>query len=180
MALLFAALGLFVLVALLSAMGYRAMLKIEHPIQYEKIVNAYAEEYGVETWLIYAVIKTESSFHPEAESAAGAQGLMQITPDTFDWLRMKLREETPESAIFEPDTAIRYGTYFLKLLLDEFQDPRVALAAYHAGRGRVNGWLADESVSPDGKTLPEIPSRDTAHYVNKVMKAWAVYQNLYG
>ena len=58
------------------------------------------------------------------------------------------------------------------------EDTETAVAAYHAGRGRVNGWLADESISPDGKTLGDIPIPETAHYVRKVMRAVNIYEKL--
>lgn len=158
---------------------YRGYILWKHPLEYQDAVTQYAGEYEVNPYLVFAVIKTESSFNPLAQSDAGAQGLMQITPDTFDWLETKIGEELSEEAVFTPETAIQYGTYFLHYLLDEFGDTRTALAAYHAGRGQVNTWLEDPAVSQDGKKLDDIPSRETAHYVNKVMRALQIYQNLY-
>lgn len=69
--------------------------------------------------------------------------------------------------------------FFLDMLLDEFGDTETALAAYHAGRGIVNEWLADSKISPDGKTLESIPYDDTAAYVKKVIKTCEKYRRIY-
>ena len=125
------------------------------------------------------MIKTESGFDKNAVSSANALGLMQITPETFTWLQSKFKEKLPEEALFDEDTAIRYGTYFLHILLEEFEDTGTAMAAYHAGRGRVNKWLDDKDISPDGKVLSSIPYNDTAYYVHKIEKAVDVYREIY-
>jgi len=168
-----------VFVGTTSFLTFRSILKLLHPLQYDDLVTQYAAEFELEATLVLAVIKTESSFDSQAESSAGAQGLMQITPDTFDWLQTKRRETRDAAEIFEPETSICYGSFFLRLLLDEFEDERTALAAYHAGRGQVNRWLKESANSADGKTLTHIPSAETAHYVSKVITAKNRYENLY-
>ena len=154
-------------------------LNLIYPIKYEEYVEKYSREFGVEQNLIYAIIKTESSFNPDAVSSADAEGLTQITPETFEWLKTKLGEENKDLSLFDPETSIKYGAFFISYLLDEFGDTDTAVAAYHAGRGRVNGWLEDKKLSPNGKTLSEIPVPETAHYVKKINKALNVYNNLY-
>lgn len=157
----------------------KTVIKLIYPMKYTEYVEKYSAEYGVDSELVYAVIKTESSFNPDAVSNADAVGLTQITPETFEWIKTKLGEEDKELSLYDPETSIKYGAYFLSYLLNEFENTDTALAAYHAGRGRVNGWLEDEKISPDGKTLNEIPVPETAHYVKKVNKALNVYNNLY-
>lgn len=171
----------FVSAALFIACSVTAKtaLKIFYPIKYTEFVEKYSAEYGVEPELVYAVIKTESSFNPDAVSQADAVGLTQITPETFEWIRTKLSEEDENLSLYDPETSIKYGAFFLGYLVDEFGNTDTALAAYHAGRGRVNGWLDDKDLSPDGKTLEEIPIPETAHYVKKVNKALNIYNNLY-
>ncbi|MBQ4625648.1 MAG: lytic transglycosylase domain-containing protein [Clostridia bacterium] len=156
-----------------------AAMKLFYPIKYENFVEKYSAEYEVDPRLIYAIIKTESSFNPEAVSSADAEGLTQITPETFEWLKMKLGEKDENISLFDPETSIKYGTYFISLLLDEFGETNTALAAYHAGRGRINEWLENPEISPDGKTLSDIPVPETAHYVKKVNKAYNVYNKIY-
>ena len=171
---------LILILVLTGAVACRSLLKTLYPHKYSDCVEKYSAQYGVDEDLIYAVIRTESSFRTDAGSDAGAAGLMQIMPETFDWLCMRLGEQAQFSELYEPDTAIRFGTYLLHLLLEEFGDTRTALAAYHAGRGRVAEWLEDASVSPDGQTLENIPYRDTAHYVRKVERAVEMYTKIYG
>ena len=159
--------------------SYRTVMKLSYPHKYEEFVEKYSAEFGLDSALLYAVIRTESSFDPSAFSSADAVGLTQITPETFEWLRMKLGETQGELSLLDPETSIKYGAFFLSYLLDEFGETPVALAAYHAGRGRVNSWLKDENISPDGVNLKDIPIPETAHYVRKVMRAVNIYNSLY-
>lgn len=150
-----------------------------YPRGYENTVAHWCDEYGVEESLVYAVIHTESGFDPSAVSDMGALGLMQLTPDTFEWLQTKTNEPPLEvSALHDPDVNIRYGVFFLSLLLDEFGSDRLAVAAYHAGRGRVGGWL-DSGQLTASPEISDIPSRTTGHYVHKVERARRVYVSLY-
>lgn len=157
----------------------KTVMKTLYPMKYTEYVEKYSAEYGVDSKLVYAVIKTESSFNPNAVSYADAVGLTQITPETFEWLRQKLGEENENLSLYDPETSIKYGAFFLSYLIDEFENTDTAIAAYHAGRGRVAGWLKDKEISRDGKTLGEIPIPETAHYVKKVNKAFNIYNNLY-
>lgn len=172
-------LAMVLVLTFMGAVAVRSGMKVLYPKRYADIVEKYSVEYGVEETLIYAVIRTESSFDPSATSAVGAEGLMQIMPDTVDWLCYRSGEDADTVDLRDEDTAIRFGTYFLKILQDEFGDTHTVLAAYHAGMGRVQGWLRDTSLSSDGKTLHTIPYRDTAHYVQKVERAMQTYKNLY-
>lgn len=157
-----------------------AFYQYTYPVKYASYVEDASAELGVPETLIYATIQVESHFDPEARSEVGARGLMQITEETFDWLRTK---ETfgSDTLTFEdldkPDIAINYGTYFLKLLLEEFDgDVPTAMSAYHAGRGSVHSWLEQGKYSSNGETLDEIPKDDTAYYVQKIERAMNVYE----
>jgi soluble lytic murein transglycosylase len=169
------------LLILLGVWGYNMFMKSMYPIKYEALVKKYSSEYEVDESLVYAVIYTESRFKPEAVSSVGAKGLMQITPETFQWLQTKhpSKEALPEDALFDPETNIKYGVYFLSLLKAEFNENRLILSAYHAGRGSVNRWLGDPEMSSDGKSLDKIPFKDTNSYVGKVEKTESIYKNLY-
>ena len=155
------------------------VMQTVYPLQYTNIVETESKKTGVSEELIYALIKTESGFDKSAVSSVGAKGLTQITPETFQWLQTKTGESFEENALFEPDISIRYGVFFLDMLIDEFGNIETALAAYHAGRGIVNEWLCDPRYSEDGKTLDVIPYEDTAGYVKKVLKIQEKYIKLY-
>lgn len=150
-----------------------------YPKQYVSLVEENAEKFELDESLLYALIKTESGFNKDAVSSVGAKGLTQITPDTFQWLQTKTGEEYEEDALFDPEVSVYYGAYFLDMLLDEFDNVETALAAYHAGRGKVNEWLADPRISPDGVVLENIPYEDTAGYVKMVIKNTEKYKNIY-
>lgn len=177
----FTILGILVVAALVATLWERvddAFLRKTHPQKYSESVEKYAVEYDVPESVVYAVIKTESGFTPDAVSLKGAIGLMQITPDTFDWLCSKTGGEANALLLYEPDTNIRYGTYFLSLLHNEYKAWDTVYAAYNAGRGRVNSWLASEEYNNNGR-LKNIPYEETASYVKKVEKAQSVYARLY-
>lgn len=160
--------------------GYKYWIASTHPMKYSQYVEVYAEENNIDPYLVYAVIKTESGFDPEAVSNVGARGLMQIMEDTFDWIKYRLGdEETVYSDMFNPKDNIRYGCYLLGYLYDEFGNIDATMAAYHAGRGNVNEWLNDPKYSADGVHLDKIPISDTAHYVDKINKAMDIYIGLY-
>ena len=150
-----------------------------YPRQYVDLVEDNAEEFEIDTALLYALIKTESGFDKNAVSSVGAKGLTQITPDTFSWLQTKTGEEYEEDKLFEPEISVYYGAYFLDMLLEEFNNTETALAAYHAGRGKVNEWLADPRISPDGEILENIPYEDTEKYVKRVIKNTEKYKEIY-
>ena len=155
--------------------------KYIYPIHYGSYVEKASYETNIDKYLIYAVIKTESNFNENAESDVGARGLMQIMEDAFDWVKFRMNDERniDYDDMYTAEYNIEYGSYLIMLLYEEYGDERTALAAYHSGRGSVNGWLKEAEYSSDGKTLDKIPSSTTDHYVNKVMTAYEGYTNLY-
>ena len=173
--------ALAVILVVASVWGYRFYMERMYPIQYQEWVEQYSQEYGVPKSLVYSVIRSESSFRPDAESSVGARGLMQITEQTFQWAQMRhnLTEETFDD-LFDPQINIRYGTYILSLLLEEFGSVQNALCAYHAGWGVTQEWLADPEITPDGTTITNIPYGDTRAYVRKVLDTQEIYRELYG
>lgn len=168
-----------VIVLIVSAALKNPVLRLIYPDKYRDEVIAAADEYGIDPAMLFAVIKTESGFDPDAVSYLGARGLTQITEETFDWLLTKTGEGYTFDDLFDSSVSIKYGALFLGMLTEEFKTDREVLSAYHAGRGSVNSWLKNSEYSSDGKTLDSIPIRDTGHYVYKVAKAKAMYDKLY-
>ena len=171
---------LFLIVGLLAGAVYAALFLL-YPREYESEIAALSAEFEVDESLVYAVVDCESGFRPDAVSDAGAVGLMQLTPDAFSWVQKKIDGEVTmdADALYDPQTNLRYGVALLSLHLREFGTVEEALAAYHAGRGKVTEWLADPDLSPDGKTLDSIPYGDTSNYVDKVVKTQKYYRFLY-
>lgn len=153
--------------------------KLFYQREFAEYVAKYSNEFDVPEALVYAVIRTESNFDPEARSSVGAIGLMQLMPDTLDWLARLLDEEAPTGEITDPETNIKYGTYYLRHLYDRFGNWDTAIAAYNAGHGRVALWLKNSEYSDDGITLKKIPFEETRNYVNKVTGNYNTYKKLY-
>lgn len=169
-----------IVLGLLGYFGYGIYLDKSYPLGYQSYVERYSQEYGIDKYFVYAVIRTESGFRPDAVSDVGARGLMQLMEDTFDWVKFRMGdEETVYYDMFNAEDNIRYGCWLLGYLYDEFGSVEVAAAAYHAGRGNVNNWLSDSRYSSDGVHLDTIPIGDTAHYVSKITKAMDVYVRMY-
>ena len=167
-------------VAAVLFLSGRLFMKAAYPLRYEGLVQQAAQDYDVPASLIYAVIRVESGFNPNAVSHAGAQGLMQITSDTLTWSRYRLHLDADETIdLFDPATNIQTGVHVLSLLREQYDSPETVLAAYNAGIGTVGKWLADPDLSPDGKTLTRIPYGETEDYVQKVLSAQEIYETLY-
>ncbi len=164
-----------VLIAVLCVCGYNVVLKHLYPKKFSEYVEKYSAEYGVPAELVYAVIKCESNFEPEAKSSAGAVGLMQLTEATFTDVGKMLQEQVDFKTAIDPETNIRYGTRYLKYLSELFEGDAVAVvAAYNAGLRNVSDWMGDNTLQTE-----EIAFAETRNYVEKVNKAQKYYQDLY-
>lgn len=155
--------------------------RILFPIKYSQFINQYSAQYNLDSYLIVAIIKTESNFQDDAKSNKNAIGLMQITPETGRWIASKHKiSNFNEEMLLDEETNIKFGCWYIRDLYNEFNDNLDnVLAAYNGGRGNVNKWLQDERYSKDGKVLQEIPFKETAQYVKKVEFYFNVYKFLY-
>ena len=163
---------LTVLIVIIGGGIYGAMRL--YPMNYGEYVEKYCDEYGVSTDLAYAVIKCESGFNPDAVSDVGAIGLMQLTPETFEWIQGKMKVEVEDTeALYDPETNIRAGIYLLSINLADFETTEYALSAYHAGRGVTEKWVTD-GVEPE-----DIPYSDTKSYIKRVVSTQKIYDLLY-
>jgi soluble lytic murein transglycosylase len=157
------------------------IMRVLFPVYHRDIIFRYSEKYGVDPYLIAAIIRAESKFYHKATSRKDARGLMQISPITGMWAAEVLGIEgyDPEM-LYEPETNIMIGCWYVHMLKKEFGDNlRTVIAAYNGGSGNVTRWLADERYSSDGRTLDHIPFGETRGYVEKVIKNYRIYSNLY-
>ena len=150
---------------------------IRYPLKYTEYVEKYSKLYGVSEHIIYATILCESGFDAGAVSNKSAVGLMQITPDTFEWLCTKTGEDSEKLDITDPETNIKYGTFFLSMLYEESGNAKVAHAAYNAGRGRIKEWMKNSEYFKDGE-LYYIPFAETRNYVERIRIATEKYANI--
>jgi soluble lytic murein transglycosylase len=125
---------------------------------YEGLIQQASEKFSVDPYLVKAVIKAESDFDYQAVSSKGAQGLMQLMPETADDMEV--------ADPFNPEENILGGTRYLGLLLERYKnDKQLALAAYNAGPERVSEY----------KGVP--PFTETREFIKRVMKYYKAYQN---
>lgn len=144
------------------------------PLRHDDIIRQQAREKGVDASLIAAVIYAESRFHDQT-SRAGARGLMQITPATArDIERLSGGTTFKVADLSDPDINIRYGTFYLRHLLDRYGGNEVAaLAAYNAGPTNVDHW------GGAAMAVADIPLGETRGYVEEVLDKQVAYRDKY-
>lgn len=148
---------------------------------YRDLASAYAQENGLDEAWVYGLIRQESRFVSFAKSRVGAQGLMQIMPATAQWIAKQLGlDKRAHNKVGNPDTNIRFGTFYLKRIYESLdQSPVMATAGYNAGPGRARRWQAD--VPLEGAIYVEsIPFQETRDYVKRVMTNAMFYRSRFG
>lgn len=152
-----------------------------HPLLYREIIEENARQFNLDPALISAIILCESSFNASAKSSKDALGLMQLMPETADWVAGKLDVDnyTPDM-VLQPAVNIRFGAWYLQFLSNRFDgDVTKMICAYHAGQGNVAAWLQNPKYSRDGITLDTIAVESTRIYAERVLNARAIYQKHY-
>ncbi len=150
------------------------------PAKHSDIINKYCDEFDVSPHLVMALIKAESNFNENAVSHAGARGLMQLTDKTFEHCMNVLGKDASGEDISNPDVNINAGVWYISYLLKKYDgDITNAVAAYNAGATNVDKWLQDSSLSPDGKTLSDIPFGETKRHCEKIKSYYKIYEFLY-
>jgi soluble lytic murein transglycosylase len=146
--------------------------RLWYPLRYTAIVRGHAANYHLDPALLAAVIEAESKFDPDAHSAAGAVGLMQLTPTTAKGIALYTGGRNFRlSDLTNPEINVRYGAWYLRHLLNRYHgDERLALAAYNAGEENVNHWQS-EHVG--------IQFNETRDYVARVEHLKKIYRRAY-
>ncbi|MCD9026590.1 lytic transglycosylase domain-containing protein [Cohnella silvisoli] len=175
---------LFLVIIILGALFVQSdwLGRSIYPISYTEEIKQNAANYQLDPLLIAAIIRVESNYKLDAVSAKGAVGIMQIMPDTAEWI---LKQDnfgniTIKDAGKEAHAGIMLGSWYVKELKRQFGGNLIlSLAAYNAGPGKVRQWL--EKGVWDGKeqTLNNIPYGETRHYVQRVMYYYKKYQKIY-
>lgn len=167
-----------------TASGYAKKLidRSFYPREYRAHVEQYANLYGVEPNLIYAIIKAESKFKPKSVSSVGAMGLMQVMPETFkEDICEKIGLTDDEKQLFNPETNIKAGVWYFARWYAHYGTSEEALAAYNAGVGNVNHWLKEGYLDEDGfLDVEQIPFEETKNYVKEILVYKQRYDEIYG
>jgi soluble lytic murein transglycosylase len=157
-----------------------ALWRLSYPRPYSDTVEAAAAEHDVDPLLIWAVMREESRYDPEALSYVGARGLMQVMPATQTWIAEQMGEELSPGDAYTPEASVRMGAWFLRFLMNYFDgDMDLVIAAYNGGAGSVGIWLDDPLVADRDDLLRWIGYGETREYLAKVSLSYRVYQALY-
>ena len=182
------ALIILIVAVCLAFGGYVLYEHLEHqralrnyPVAYQEEIRLSAEEFSLDPYLVISIMRCESSFKPEAVSNRGAIGLMQVMPDTGEWIAHKLGLDDSylESQLYEPGLNVRFGCWYLQFLSGRFNNNvKQMVAAYNAGHRAVENWLKDPKYAHNGE-LTVIPYDSTSVYYDRVMAAYEAYTSLY-
>ena len=159
----------------------KAVQEISLPLRHEDIIRQQARDKDLDPALIAGVIYTESRFRDQT-SPAGAKGLMQILPSTADYIASKSGgTEFEQGDLATPQINIAYGSFYLRYLLDKYDDKEIlALAAYNGGEGQVDRWRASaRERGEEFRVADHIPFRETRDYVGRVLEAREGYRREY-
>jgi peptidoglycan lytic transglycosylase len=163
--------SVLLVVALVQGRPQRWLDRVRYPLRYEAIVRGHARNYRLDPALVAAVIYQESKFRPGARSSSGAVGLMQLLPATARGIALRTGGTRFRiDDLLDPEINVRYGSWYLRYLLDKYGDERMALAAYNAGQRNVDEWRRDGG---------RIEFPETRHYVDRVEKLKEIYRRNY-
>jgi soluble lytic murein transglycosylase len=152
-----------------------------YPMPFEDKLRARAEPHALDPYLVAGLIRQESEFNPRAVSRAGALGLMQVMPATGQDLARRLGVGGfSKTRLFDPDISLRFGTYHLKEVINQFNgDLEIALAAYNAGATRAKTWISWRDFPEPAAFVETIPFTETRGYVQAVLRNRETYRKIY-
>jgi len=170
--------------AISMAEGYSGKEKrlnyLSYPLGFWPFLSKSSDDTMIDPYLLAALIREESRFDPEAVSKRGAKGLMQVITSTWDWIQ-KQRDKSEISNIdpFDPEENISRGSWYLRYLLDRFdQNLIAALSAYNAGPEVVTSWIKNGPKEAD-EFIEEIPYPETKAYIKRVLRSYGMYRMIY-
>jgi soluble lytic murein transglycosylase len=175
------ALAIVALLAVLIASEVNhAVSRLGLPLTNAEVIREQAAEKRLDPALIAAVIYAESKFAPR-QSSAGAEGLMQILPETAYFIAHRSGgSRFTESDLATPSINVAYGSYYLRYLLDHYDgNEMLAVAAYNAGLANVDRWVAQAKAGGGELTVAAIPFPETRAYVERVLAAQQDYRATY-
>lgn len=157
----------------------QALQRVAYPLQFRELLLSESQRAGVDPTLVAAVVLQESGFQPAARSPVGAQGLMQLMPDTAAWVHTSLvGGNEAQLDLCDPRVSLRLGSSYLAYLEQRFGgEPIHVLAAYNAGPSNVVAWLGEKSENR--LQVSDIPFGETRNYVKAVLRNQRSYRQLY-
>ena len=165
----------------LARTRYWEDLELRFPVEHKKQVDHNAALRQLDNAWVFAVIRQESAFSPVARSRVGALGLMQLMPNTAKHVAKKIKHKRPrQSDLLTPQTNIKFGTAYLREVLDQLGKHQVlATAAYNAGPHRVKSWLPQQELEAN-RWVEMIPFNETRKYTERVLSYAVIYERRLG
>lgn len=152
-----------------------------YPIHFVQEIRDSAANYDVDPFLIAAIIRTESNYQLGQESRKGAIGVMQLMPDTAEWIvDAGGHPKHTLDELHRVDVNINLGSWYVSWLLKQYKGNKLySIAAYNAGQGNVNKWREAGTWDGTAEHINQIPFGETRHYVQRVIYYWKKYHKLY-
>ncbi|HMS43698.1 MAG TPA: transglycosylase SLT domain-containing protein, partial [Pyrinomonadaceae bacterium] len=159
----------------------RGQLELLYPTPYVDSLLKFAPERNVDPRFILAIMRQESHFRADVKSNAAARGLMQFISTTADKIANELnRKNFRQDELYNPPTAILFGSQYLGNLFKQFPNqPQAVAASYNGGEDNVARWLKRANSNDADKYTAEIVFSQSKDYIYKVMASYRVYQILY-
>ena len=155
-----------------------SLYNVLFPKKYSDYVEKYAAVYCLNEHFVYSVIKAESNFIPDAVSNKSAKGLMQITDSTGRWAAEIIGiDNYDDNMLFDPETNILIGCWYLNRLIQQYGDVDTAVAAYNAGSGNVSRWLSE--MEGGELIIEQIPYAETRKHIERIDLYMNIYNLLY-
>ena len=168
-----------ILIIITLVVNYKTLLRIFYKTEYSEYVEKYSQEYDIDKYLVYSIIKAESNFNSNAQSNKGAIGLMQIMNNTAKEIVEDDSSYEIGSTLFNPEKNIEIGIKYFKYLYDQYGSVELALAAYNGGIGNVDNWINSGTLKSDGSDIENIPFNETNMYVRKTLNNYEMYKMCY-
>ena len=168
----------FLALSIVTALAFLCVtyIKVSYPIAYSNKIENICGEYSVDENLVRAIINVESGYNELAVSRVGAKGLMQIMPETANWIAGQIGiENFNEKMLFEAETNIKMGVFYLRYLFDKYGEQNLVLFAYNAGEGRLENYLTNEKPF----VVEDVMIDETRNYIKKVNSNYKVYNKLF-
>jgi len=170
-----------ILIFLGGVISFPKWITVFYPLPHHDIVFSMANEYNVDPYLVFAIIRAESKFQNTAQSPVGARGLMQIMPETAEWIAKQMKiDDFKAEDLHNPEVNIRFGCWYIRDLNAEFKgNIPLQVAAYNAGRGKVSQWIQEGRWDGDPNNIEGIPFPETKQYVKNVLRNYQAYNAIY-
>jgi len=160
--------------------GPSFLQRLAYPLYFEELVIAEAQANALDPLLLFALVRQESLFEPQAASWADARGLTQIVPSTGEWIAAHLGwPEYRSDDLDKPYVNVKFGAWYLAHQIQDFGNVFAALAAYNAGPGNAIRWLSAENESDDDRFVEGITFAESQLYVKRLYEYYFAYSALY-